>query len=453
MFLVREYEKMRNSIIEGFYCMAQIICPNCKTEFTVDESDYLAIVQQVRTSEFEKEVEARLKTKELELDAVVAKATMQLELSYKDKIAEKDQKIAQIEASLKTKELEKKNEISQAIKDKDEEIARLKADASAFELQKNLAVSQARETINEELTEKNEMVTKLQNQIDNTEAKHTLEMQTQKALYESQTKLYLEEIERLKEFKQSLSTKAIGESLEVFCHNEFDKIRSVAFPKAYFEKDNDASNGSKGDFIFRDFDGDIELVSIMFEMKNEAENTEKKHKNEDFFAKLDKDRNQKGCEYAVLVTTLEPDNDLYNGGIVDVSHRFPKMYVIRPQFFIPLISVLRNVSLKALEYKKELSLVKAQNIDITNFENNLELFKASFDRNYGLAQSKFETAISQIDKAIELFKKIKENLLGSQNQLRIANQKADGLTIKKLVKNNPTMQLMFEEVKNQNNED
>lgn len=453
MFLVREYEKMEKTIIEGFYYMAQIICPNCKTEFTVDESDYLAIVQQVRTSEFEKEVDARLKTKELELDAMVAKATMKLELSYKDKIAEKDQKIAQIEASLKTKELEKKNEISQAIKDKDEEIARLKADASAFELQKNLAVSQARETIKEELTEKNEMVTRLQNQIDNTEAKHTLELQSQKALYESQTKLYLEEIERLKEFKQSLSTKALGESLEVFCHNEFDKIRSVAFPKAYFEKDNDASNGSKGDFIFRDFDGDIELVSIMFEMKNEAEDTEKKHKNEDFFAKLDKDRNQKGCEYAVLVTTLEPDNDLYNGGIVDVSHRFPKMYVIRPQFFIPLISVLRNVSLKALEYKKELSLVKAQNIDITNFENNLELFKASFDRNYGLAQSKFETAISQIDKAIELFKKIKENLLGSQNQLRIANQKADGLTIKKLVKDNPTMQLMFEEVKNQNNED
>lgn len=427
--------------------MAQIICPNCQTKFTVDESDYLAIVQQVRNSEFEKELEIRLKTKDLEIESAVAKASSQVELSLRDKIAEKDKKIAQIEEALKAKDMEKQNAVSLAVKSKNEEIAKLKASVDSFELEKSIAVFQAQEVINKELVEKNEMLTKLQGQIDSSKIKHTLELQNQKALFDSKSKLYLEEIERLKDFKQSLSTKAIGESLEAFCHNEFDKIRSVAFPNAYFEKDNDASNGSKGDFIFRDFNEDIELVSIMFEMKNEADDTEKKHKNEDFFAKLDKDRNQKGCEYAVLVTMLEPDNDLYNGGIVDVSHKYPKMYVIRPQFFIPLISVLRNVSLKSLQYKKELSLIKAQNIDITNFENNLELFKASFDRNYGLAKDKFDAAIKQIDSAIKLFENIKQNLLGSQKQLGFASNKVEDLTIKRLVKDNPTMKTMFEEAK------
>lgn len=427
--------------------MAQIICPNCQTKFTVDESDYLAIVQQVRNSEFEKELQIRLKAKDLEIESAVAKASSQVELSLRDKIAEKDKKIAQIEEALKAKDLEKQNAVSLVVKSKDEEIARLKANVDSFELEKSIAVFQAQEVINKELVEKNEMLTKLQGQIDSSEIKHTLELQNQKALFDSKSKLYLEEIERLKDFKQSLSTKAIGESLETFCHNEFDKIRSVAFPNAYFEKDNDASNGSKGDFIFRDFNEDIELVSIMFEMKNEADDTEKKHKNEDFFAKLDKDRNQKGCEYAVLVTMLEPDNDLYNGGIVDVSHKYPKMYVIRPQFFIPLISVLRNVSLKSLQYKKELSLIKAQNIDITNFENNLELFKSSFDRNYGLAKDKFDAAIKQIDSAIKLFENIKQNLLGSQKQLGFASNKVEDLTIKRLVKDNPTMQALFKEAK------
>ena len=253
-------------------------------------------------------------------------------------------------------------------------------------------------------------------------------------------------MDRLKDFKKSLSTKAIGESLEIYCHNEFDKIRSSAFPRAFFEKDNDAQSGTKGDFIFRDYleDGETELVSIMFEMKNEADDTEHKHKNEDFFKKLDKDRTEKGCEYAVLVTMLEADNELYNSGIVDVSHRYPKMYVIRPQFFIPVISFLRNAAQNVAKYKQELAIVKAQNIDISNFEQNLNDFKADFDRNYRLASTKFTDAVTQIDDTIKKLQKIKENLLGSENNLRIANEKADKLTVKKLVKNNPTMKEMFE---------
>ena len=426
--------------------MSEIICPHCGKAFTVDESGYAAIVQQIRTKEFENELHSRLESLEHERHSEISKVKAESELSFRKELSVKDAEIGNLKAQLENYKIEKTLAVSDAVKAKDEEISTLKAQVSGFKAEKELAVSKALEQKNSELAEKTARIVELQGEIKSAEAQHKLEIKSKEDLFKEQTRLHQEEVERLKDFKKSLSTKAIGESLEVYCHNEFDKIRSSAFPRAYFEKDNDAQSGTKGDFIFRDFldDGKTELVSIMFEMKNEADDTEKKHRNEDFFKKLDKDRTEKGCEYAVLVTMLEADNELYNSGIVDVSHRYPKMYVIRPQFFIPVISFLRNASLKAAEYKKELAEMKNQNIDIANFEKNLNDFKTDFDRNYRLATNKFTDAIEAIDDTIKKLQKIKDNLLGSENNLRIANEKADKLTVKKLVKNNPTMQAMFE---------
>lgn len=428
--------------------MAEIICPHCGKAFKVDEGGYASIVQQIRTKEFEKELDSRLESMEQERNAEICKVKAESDLHMQKVLSGKDAEIEKLKAQLDNSKVEKSLAVSDAVKAKDEEIISLKAQVSGFTAEKELAVSKALEKKNSELAEKTAKIMELQGEIKSAEVQHKLEIKSREDLFKEQTRLHQEEVERLKDFKRSLSTKAIGESLEVYCHNEFDKIRSSAFPRAYFEKDNDAQSGTKGDFIFRDFldDGKTELVSIMFEMKNESDDTEKKHRNEDFFRKLDKDRTEKECEYAVLVTMLESDNELYNSGIVDVSHRYPKMYVIRPQFFIPVISFLRNASLNAARYKRELALVKAQNIDITNFEQSLNDFKVDFDRNYRLATTKFTDAVAQIDDTINRLQKVKENLLGSEKNLRIANEKAGNLTVKRLVKNNQTMQAMFEKV-------
>lgn len=426
--------------------MSEIVCPHCGKAFTVDESGYAAIVQQIRTKEFDKEIHSRIEAIGQEKNAELSKVKAESALALQKSLQEKDSEIARLKNQLDNSKTEKALAISTALKEKDEEISSLKAQVSGFKAEKELAVSKALEKKNTELAEKTAQIVELQGEIKSADVLHRLELKNREELFKEQARLHQEEVDRLKDFKKSLSTKAIGESLEIYCHNEFDKIRSSAFPRAFFEKDNDAQSGTKGDFIFRDYleDGETELVSIMFEMKNEADDTEHKHKNEDFFKKLDKDRTEKGCEYAVLVTMLEADNELYNSGIVDVSHRYPKMYVIRPQFFIPVISFLRNAAQNAAKYKQELAIVKAQNIDISNFEQNLNDFKADFDRNYRLASTKFTDAVTQIDDTIKKLQKIKENLLGSENNLRIANEKADKLTVKKLVKNNPTMKEMFE---------
>ena len=351
---------------------------------------------------------------------------------------EKSQQTSNSQTQLKQAEFNARLQETEA--KKDTEIQALKAQLAAQELARKSAVSEA---LNSAERERGELKSKLEK----TQFEKALSEQSLKDRYEIQIKDRDDAIERLKDMKARLSTKMVGETLEKHCENEFNRMRAAAFPKAYFEKDNDARRGSKGDYIFRDMnDQNIESVSIMFEMKNENDQTATKRKNEDYFKELDKDRNEKGCEYAVLVSLLEPESELYNAGIVDVSHRYPKMYVIRPQFFIPMITLLRNASQNALHYKNELAIVKAQNIDITNFEDELEEFKTGFARNYDLASKKFKTAIDEIDKTITHLHKTKEALLGSENNLRLANKRADDLTIKKLTKKNPTMIAKFAEI-------
>jgi hypothetical protein len=391
--------------------MSEIKCPNCETVFSIDEAQYAEITSQVRTAEFEKELHQRLEL------ADQAKRT-EIELA-EAKVAEK---------------------LKEEATKKDSAIAELKAKLDATELQKKLAVQEALSAVEKERD-------KLQSELEMAETKAKLESKSQKELFETQIKDRDAAIERLKDMKARLSTKMVGETLEQHCEIEFEKLRQTAFRKAQFGKDNDAKTGSKGDYIFRDFDdADNEVVSIMFEMKNESDTTATKKKNTDFLKELDKDRNEKGCEYAVLVSLLEEDNELYNTGIVDVSHLYPKMYVVRPQFFIQIITLLRNAAEGALKYKAELALVKAQNIDITNFENELEEFKEGFGKNYGLASKKFHEAVKQIDDAIKDLEKVKESLLGSERQLRLANDKAQDVTIKKLTRGNPTMEHKFKEL-------
>jgi hypothetical protein len=393
--------------------MSEIKCPNCETVFSIDEAQYAEIMSQVRTAEFEKELHQRLEL------ADQAKRT-EIELA-EAKVAEK---------------------LKEEATKKDSAIAELKAKLDATELQKKLAVQEALSAVEKERD-------KLQSELEMAETKAKLESKSQKELFETQIKDRDAAIERLKDMKAKLSTKMVGETLEQHCEIEFEKLRQTAFRKAQFSKDNDAKTGSKGDYIFRDFDdADNEVVSIMFEMKNESDTTATKKKNTDFLKELDKDRNEKGCEYAVLVSLLEEDNELYNTGIVDVSHLYPKMYVVRPQFFIQIITLLRNAAEGALKYKAELALVKAQNIDITNFETELEEFKDGFSKNYGLASKKFHEAVKQIDDSIKDLEKVKESLLGSERQLRLANDKAQDVTIKKLTRGNPTMEEKFKELGN-----
>ena len=389
--------------------MNKIKCPKCGEEFQIDESAYAAILSQVK----EEEVDKRVRDKEQQFQA------------------------------------EKESEIQQVIFSKDAEIQKLNTIIETNAAKAQLEISQAVLEKEKEIADRKQEIVSLQGKIENAEKDFELREKNLKEGYEGQLKLKDETIAQYKDFKARQSVKLLGESLEQHCEIEFNKLRSLGFPNAYFEKDNDAHSGSKGDYIFREEVDGVELLSIMFEMKNEADTTATKKKNVDFLKELDKDRNEKKCEYAVLVSMLESDNEYYNTGIVDVSHKYPKMYVIRPQFFIPIITILRNAAQKSMEYKYALAVAQSQSIDITNFEENMNDFKDSFAKHYQSAKEKFGKAIEEIDKSIERLQKVKEALLGSEKQLRLSNDKVEGLTIKKLTKNSPTMQAKFEELKQQ----
>ncbi|MBR4177815.1 MAG: DUF2130 domain-containing protein [Bacilli bacterium] len=391
--------------------MNEIKCPKCGTVFQINETDYESIAKQIRDKEFETEINRREEQYKKDKESSIKLAESNIEKELNEIINKKELEIKELKNQIELQDSKNKLEIQKAINEKDKEI----------------------NSLNNELEIKNKEYKLKENSI--------------KESYEDKLKDKEEQIAYYKDFKAKQSTKMIGESLEQHCSNEFNRLRPL-FKNAYFEKDNDAKSGSKGDFIFRDYDEDgNEIVSIMFEMKNEADETSTKHKNEDFLKELDKDRKEKNCEYAVLVSLLEIDNDYYNDGIVDVSHIYDKMYVIRPQFFIPLITLIRNLANKSLEYRKELTLIQNQNIDITHFEENINTFKDAFARNYRLASEKFHKAIEEIDKTIDHLQKTKEALVSSENNLRLANNKAEDLSIKKLTSNNPTMQNMFEEIK------
>lgn len=461
--------------------MNEIICPHCSKAFKIDETGYADIVRQVHDAEFEQALHERLvlaaQEKQTALELAEAKSASEAQRLA----ASKDAEIVALKAKLDAVGVEKQlavsealsevqkqrdalvNELAQAKRDKDAaaallevklqnelhkvasekeaQIQNLKAQLDATAMSQQLAIKDAVSQVEKQRDE-------LKNGLERSQLERNLAENALKEKYETQLKDRDEAIERLKDMKARLSTKMVGETLEQHCEIEFNKIRSMAFPRADFEKDNDARSGSKGDFIFRDFDDSgTEIVSIMFEMKNENEETTTKKKNEDFLKELDKDRNEKGCEYAILVSMLEPDNELYNSGIVDVFHRYPKMYVVRPQFFIPMITLLRNAAMNSLQYKNELALVKSQNVDITNFEAQLDTFKSAFGRNYELASAKFQKAIEEIDKSIDHLQKTKDALLGTDRNLRLANDKAQEVTIKRLTKGNPTMAQKFADLK------
>ena len=434
--------------------MENIRCPNCGTVFQVSESYYESIRRQIRDKEYEKDIASKEKQFIAERDAAVAEALRNAERSYAASASEKDRRIGEMELLLSKKE----NEIGSAVLAErmkaQENLSKLEARLAAADNAVDLARKEAeigrREAVaaaEKTLAEKDAEILRLNGVLKASESESALRIHTEKEKYEALLRLKDEEIERYKDFRARLSTKMVGESLEMHCMDEFNKMRQAAFPSAYFEKDNDVRTGSKGDFIFRDYDDGLEYISIMFEMKNEADSTGKKHRNEDFFRELDKDRREKGCEYAVLVSMLESDSDLYNSGIVDVSYRYEKMYVIRPQFFIPMITLLRNAARSSLEYRKQLQTIQNQNIDITHFEEALDDFRERFGRNYRIASERFRTAIEEIDKSIQHLQKIKDNLLASDNNLRLANSKAEELTIRRLTRNNPTMKAKFDELK------
>lgn len=425
--------------------MAEIKCPKCGTTFKVDDDSYADILSQVRSAEFEKELHNRLSE-----NAKQAEADKRLALA--EQASKNEREIAKNSANLQKELSEKEREIAELQTKNAEVLADLRAQLAQSEIAQKLAVSEATAPIQQQLDKlKNELDTQVDRAKQNEE---TIKMQAKLreaslvSKYEGEMKFKDEEIERLKDMKVRLSTKMVGETLEQHCQTEFNRLRATAFKDAYFEKDNDARTGSKGDYIYRENDENgNEIISIMFEMKNENETTATKHKNEDFFKELDKDRKEKKCEYAVLVTMLEADSELYNTGIVDVSYKYDKMYVIRPQFFIPMITLLRNAALNAQAYRAELAAVRAQNIDISKFEENMEAFKAGFARNYDLASRKFKEAIDSIDKTISQLQKTKDALLSSENNLRLANDKASDLTIKKLTRGNPTMAAKFADLK------
>ena len=423
--------------------MNEIKCPNCGEVFTVNESQYSELLAQVRTTEFDKEIHARIE-QALALEKQKAQNEQQQALSQKEsEIQELKATISNFESQ---KELIKKNTeqaLSGKLSDKEKELVELQAQLDRLRLERQNELQASLTNIEKERDQ-------IQNQLLLQEKENELSLASVKQNYEAQLKAANEQVEFYKNFKAQQSTKAIGESLEHYAESEFNKVRSFAFPNAYFEKDNQVSaRGSKGDFIFREEDeSGVEIISIMFEMKNEADGTEKKHKNADFYKELDKDRREKKCEYAVLVSMLEADNDYFNTGIVDVSHEYEKMYVVRPQFFIQLIGLLRNAALNSLKYKQELALVREQNIDITHFEDDLETFKVAFAKNYNSASKNFNKAIEEIDKAIKRMEAVKQALQTSDNQLRLANNKLDDVSVKKLTRKNPTMKAKFEALKN-----
>jgi len=461
--------------------MNEIICPHCGKAFKIDEAGYADILKQVRDSDFEHQLHERLELAERDKQSAVQLARAQLSSELQKQGAEREAQIQKLKSQLEAGEVASQLAVAQALREvekqrdslaseldkarqetqtvrqmaevqrisesqitaasKDSEIQALKARFSEVELSQKLAITEALATVEKQRDE-------VQASLAQARLEKQLAEQSLKERYETQIKDRDDAIERLRDMKARLSTKMVGETLEQHCDTEFNRIRATAFPRAFFEKDNDASTGSKGDYIFRDADeSGTEIVSIMFEMKNESDTTANKKRNEDFFKELDKDRTEKGCEYAVLVSLLEPDSELYNTGIVDVFHRYPKMYVVRPQFFMPIITLLRNAAMNAVKYKTELALVKAQNIDITNFENQLESFKSAFGRNYDLAAGHFQKAIAEIDKSIDHLQKTKDSLLGADRNLRLANDKAQDVTIKKLTKGNPTMAAKFAELK------
>ena len=450
--------------------MNEIKCPNCGTVIKIDESIYAKIVKQVRDKEFNEDLKKRLEEEHLREEQALELQKTSLEQYYQEKEYKLKEEYNKSVLELKQQGLNKDLETKEILSKKDKELVELKTkldnqtelvkskvskeyqdevyqkEKIISQLQSDIRIQESKYKLElqDNLNKKDKEIGSLQNTIENTKNSYLLKENNLKEAYEEKLKLKDEQIAYYKDFKAKQSTKMIGESLEVHCNNEFNKLRPL-FPKSYFEKDNDCKNGSKGDFIFRDYDDEgTEITSIMFEMKNEADKTASKHKNEDFFKELDKDRKEKNCEYAVLVSMLEIDNDYYNEGIVDVSYKYPKMYVIRPQFFIPIITLIRGMGLNTLEYKKEIELLQKENIDISHFEENMNSFKESFGRNYRLASDKFKKAIEEIDKTIEHLQKTKENLLSSDKNLRIANDKAEGLSIKKLTSNSKTVREMFE---------
>ena len=428
--------------------MQDIICPECKKAFKVDETGYAEILKHVRDSDFKQQLQERLEIADNEKATAVELVTSKAESEIKITSAEKEAVIKELKAKLDSLYTEQKLAVNEAVAKKDTTIQELTAKIETSVVEQKLAITQAVSSVEKE---RDNLANKL-------EAKDTEQKLVESNLKETHSKVLQSKDELIayyKDFKAKLSTKMMGETLELHCETEFNRIRAAAFPTAYFEKDNDVSTGSKGDYIFKESDDSgTEIVSIMFEMKNEGDETAtKKKRNEDFFRELNKDRNEKGCEYAVLVSLLESDSELYNTGIVDVSHRYPKMYVVRPQFFIPIVTLLRNSSLNSLKYKTELALVKAQNIDITNFEDQLSDFKSTFGRNWRLASEGFEEAVKRIDEAIKDLEKTKLALHKSASNLRLANDKAEDLTIKKLTSSNPTMKQMFTELENDGDSD
>lgn len=429
--------------------MNEIKCPKCGTVFQIDEADYDSIVKQIRDREFDKEISSREEQHKVDRENAVKLAEAHIKEKLGQELNRKDLEISELKLSLKVNEEKTINKVE---KEYQEQINKLQLQITELKSKMQLQESKSELDIQKAVSEKNQKISDLSSELALKSKEFELKETTIKESYENKLKDKDDQIAYYKDFKAKQSTKMIGESLEQHCNVEFNRLRPL-FKNAYFEKDNDARTGSKGDFIFRDYDDDgNEIVSIMFEMKNEADMTATKHKNEDFFKELDKDRKEKKCEYAVLVSLLEADNDYYNDGIVDVSHLYDKMYVIRPQFFIPLITLIRNLANKSLEYRKELETIKNQNIDITHFEENINTFKEGFGRNYRLAAERFQKAIEEIDKTIDHLQKTKEHLLKTNDNLRLANNKAEDLTIKKLTHNNPTMSKMFGELEKNSKE-
>lgn len=421
--------------------MSDIKCPNCGKIFNIDEADYASILNQVRDEAFEKAVKERSALFDQDKKTAIELAEAKLSSQMEKEVAKRDAEIGRLKSEISTNaELIKATAAGKLIDEvskKDVEITHLKEELKAADISKKLALRDALGAVEKERDD-------LKRDLEMKETEQKLLESSLKEKYEIQIKDRDDAIERLKDMKLKLSTKMVGETLEQHCETEFARIRSAAFPMAYFEKDTDAKTGSKGDYIFREADNSgTEFISIMFEMKNESDETATKKKNEDFFKELDKDRNEKACEYAILVSLLEPNSELYNGGIVDVSYRYPKMYVVRPQFFIPMITLLRNAALNSLKYRSELALVKAQNIDISNFEAELDRFKTAFGKNYDLASKRFQSAIEEIDKSIDHLQKTREALLGTDRNLRLANEKAQDVSIKRLTNGNPTMEARF----------
>ncbi len=438
--------------------MNEIKCPHCQTVFTIDENSYADIVSQVRNKEFAEDVHKQLEFAKKQFETEKALAKEQEKRLYDEERAQFEQKILSLELALKNADVKEEKNVQEALHQKEKEFSKLQAELDQLKQQLQFKEVELSKKFQEDLHEKERTILELkqakelqqkEQEVQQTalKEKYELELRSKKDQFELELKAKDEAIAFYKDFKAKQSTKMVGESLEQHCEIEFNRLRMTAFPRAEFGKDNDAKTGSKGDYIYREYDENgIEILSIMFEMKNENDETATKKKNEHFFKELDKDRHEKQCEYAILVSLLEADNELYNTGIVDVSYQYPKMYVVRPQFFIPIITLLRNAALNSLQYKQELALMRDQHIDITHFEEDLETFKKGFARNYELASKKFQSAIDEIDKTIKSLEKTKAALLSSENNLRLANNKAEDLTVKKLVKNNPTMKQRFEEL-------